>query len=244
LDFTELNPSAPVAMFMQEMNERKSLSLDDFEVCLPNLACYFKNTQFEMASKWQDVFGPAETFFRRLWGLTGTHLASGSGKGDSSSSSSGGKSSNKQSAMEKGVSNTGGGSSSSAAIQLPQIGDLFHTMTSVLRMPGVLNNRMVLDPLAKLLSYSLQNCTSISFVQLVALCHYCNRGFIKERDKQMLTRTAVFELVQAIKFKTAIPNTNFLMLTNLVLSDAGGAISIGTETDSAFPKVLTNYNLT
>ena len=47
-------------------------------------------------------------------------------------------------------------SSSSTAIQLPAIEPLFHTMTSVLRMPGVINNRMVLDPLAKLLSYSLQ----------------------------------------------------------------------------------------
>ena len=47
-------------------------------------------------------------------------------------------------------------SASCAAIQLPALEALFHTMTSVLRMPGVINNRMVLDPLAKLLSYSLQ----------------------------------------------------------------------------------------
>ena len=128
-------------------------------------------------------------------------------------------------------------SSSSTAIQLPAIEPLFHTMTSVLRMPGVINNRMVLDPLAKLLSYSLQNCTNINFPQLVSLCHYCNRCFIKERDKQLLTRTAVIELVQALKFKTAIPDANFLMLTNLVLLDAGGAIAIGTEYADSFPKL-------
>jgi len=104
-------------------------------------------------------------------------------------------------------------------------------------MPGVINNRMVLDPLAKLLSYSLQNCTNINFPQLVSLCHYCNRCFIKERDKQLLTRTAVIELVQALKFKTAIPDANFLMLTNLVLLDAGGAIAIGTEYADSFPKL-------
>ena len=61
--------------------------------------------------------------------------------------------------------------------------------------------------------------------------------FIKERDKQLLTRTAVIELVQALKFKTAIPDANFLMLTNLVLLDAGGAIAIGTEFADSFPKV-------
>ena len=42
---------------------------------------------------------------------------------------------------------------------------------------------------------------------------------------------------QALKFKTAIPDANFLMLTNLVLLDAGGAIAIGTEFADSFPKV-------
>jgi hypothetical protein len=32
-----------------------------------------------------------------------------------------------------------------------------------------------------------------------------------------MTRTAVFELVQALKFKIAIPDSNFLLLANLVL---------------------------
>ena len=247
LDFTELSPSALVALFMQEMNERKAVTLGDYETCLPNLATYFKSTQFAEC-KWEVVFGPAETFFRRLWALTGTPQAGagggsahgGGGKGDAGV----GKGS-RQSQMEKG-GGTGPtapsvpvttSSSSSAAIQLPAIEPLFHTMTSVLRMPGVINNRMVLDPLAKLLSYSLQNCTNINFPQLVSLCHYCNRCFIKERDKQLLTRTAVIELVQALKFKTAIPDANFLMLTNLVLLDAGGAIAIGTEYADSFPKL-------
>ncbi len=44
-DFTELGVSVPVAMLMQEMNEKKSLLVDDFDVCLPNLACYFKCVQ-------------------------------------------------------------------------------------------------------------------------------------------------------------------------------------------------------
>ena len=63
LDFTELSPSALVALFMQEMNERKAVTLGDYETCLPNLATYFKSTQFAEC-KWEVVFGPAETFFR------------------------------------------------------------------------------------------------------------------------------------------------------------------------------------
>ena len=254
LDFTELSPSALVALFMQEMNERKAVALGDYETCLPNLATYFKSTQFAEC-KWEVVFGPAETFFRRLWALTGTPQTGPSGGGGHGSGGKGdgvgGGKGSRQSQMEK-----GGGpgptapsvpvttlSSSSAAIQLPAIEPLFHTMTSVLRMPGVINNRMVLDPLAKLLSYSLQNCTNINFPQLVSLCHYCNRCFIKERDKQLLTRTAVIELVQALKFKTAIPDANFLMLTNLVLLDAGGAIAIGTEYADSFPKEPFSYDV-
>lgn len=34
----------------------------------------------------------------------------------------------------------------------------------------------------------------------------------------------IFELIQALKFKTSIPDANFLMLINLVLQDSGGAI--------------------
>ena len=59
---------------------------------------------------------------------------------------------------------------------------------------------------------------------MVSVCHLCNKSFLKERDKLLITRTAVFELVQALKFKTIIPDSNFLMLTNLVLQDAGGSV--------------------
>ena len=40
----------------------------------------------------------------------------------------------------------------------------------------------------------------------------------------LITRTAVFELISALKFKTIIPDSNFLVLTNLVLQDAGGSV--------------------
>lgn len=85
------------------------------------------------------------------------------------------------------------------------------------------NHRFVLDPMSKLVSHALQHC-NVSFHHLVSVCHLCNKAFLKERDKLILTRTAVFEFVQALKFKTIIPDTNFLMLTNLVLQDAGGCV--------------------
>lgn len=51
-----------------------------------------------------------------------------------------------------------------------------------------------------------------------------NVGCFQERDKCVLSRTVVFELVQAFKFKVTIPDENLLMLVQFVLQDAGGAL--------------------
>lgn len=40
----------------------------------------------------------------------------------------------------------------------------------------------------------------------------------------ILCRMVIIELVQALKFKTSIPDCNFVMLINLILQDSGGAI--------------------
>ncbi len=47
MDFSELCPSVPVAIFFQEMNERRTLSTQHLERCLPNLACYLSCIPFE-----------------------------------------------------------------------------------------------------------------------------------------------------------------------------------------------------
>ena len=43
------------------------------------------------------------------------------------------------------------------------------------------------------------------------------RIFSRERDKLLLIRLIVFELVQALKFKTPVPDTNLVLLVHLVL---------------------------
>ena len=74
------------------------------------------------------------------------------------------------------------------------------------------------------ISYAIQNC-SISLGHLANICHTCNKSFTKERDKLVMTRTAVFEFVQALKFKIAIPDANFLLLANLVLQVSNGIVN-------------------
>lgn len=74
----------------------------------------------------------------------------------------------------------------------------------------------MLDPLSKVLSYGIQNAT-LQYHYLTDLCYLCHRGFTRDRDKHFFGRTIVFELVQAIKFKITIPDSNFLLLLQFVL---------------------------
>ena len=74
------------------------------------------------------------------------------------------------------------------------------------------------------LSATPSKTATISLHHLASVCYMCNRAFTKDRDKLLVTRTAVFEFTQALKFKTAIPDTNFVTLANLVLQDSGGAV--------------------
>lgn len=74
----------------------------------------------------------------------------------------------------------------------------------------------MLDPFSKVLSYAVQNCV-LKYSFLTDLCYLCHRGFTRDRDKHFLSRTIVYELVQAVKFKTTIPDTNFLLLLHFVL---------------------------
>lgn len=69
----------------------------------------------------------------------------------------------------------------------------------------------------------MQN-TTLKYKVLSDLCCLSSRAFSKERDKHQLCRQLVFELVQALKFKTNLPDSNLLLLVGFVLQDAGGLL--------------------
>ncbi|XP_054270817.1 protein unc-79 homolog isoform X2 [Macrosteles quadrilineatus] len=117
---------------------------------------------------------------------------------------------------------------------LSDVTALLRIMVSVLRVPGVQSTKGILDPFSKILAYGIQNC-SIKYHYLIDLCYLCNRAFTREREKQVLTRVVVFELVQAIKFKTAIPDSNFLMLINFILQDSGGILPPSVAMEGNMP---------
>ncbi|XP_033217095.1 protein unc-79 homolog [Belonocnema kinseyi] len=111
-------------------------------------------------------------------------------------------------------------------------------MISILKVPGIQQSKGLLDPFSKILSHAIQNC-SLKFSFLIDLCHLCHRGFARERDKHFMGRTIVFELIQAIKFKTTLPDRNFLLLLHFVLQDVGGTL----PNNSALKEVSTDTYL-
>ncbi|KYN09887.1 Protein unc-79 like protein [Trachymyrmex cornetzi] len=111
-------------------------------------------------------------------------------------------------------------------LMLPSIEDitpLLRIMISILKVPGIQQSKGMLDPFSKILSYAIQNST-LQYNYLTDLCYLCHRGFTRDRDKHFFGRTIVFELIQAIKFKITIPDSNFLLLLQFVLQDIGGSL--------------------
>ncbi|XP_078033882.1 UNC-79 domain-containing protein [Augochlora pura] len=118
---------------------------------------------------------------------------------------------------------------------------LLRTIISLLKVPGIQQSKNMLDPFAKVLSYAIQNST-IKYSYLTDLCHLCHRTFTRDRDKHFFGRTIVFELVQAIKFKTTIPDTNFLLLLHFVLQDIGGSLPNTIALDNIQADISPIYN--
>ncbi|OXA59651.1 Protein unc-79 [Folsomia candida] len=101
---------------------------------------------------------------------------------------------------------------------------ILRTMACLLRLPGIAAFKSILDPFSRILSFALGN-VGLRHHVLTDLCHLCHRGFLREREKMFLTRVSVIELVQAMKFKSNIPDCNFLMLVTFILQDAGGSLA-------------------
>ncbi|XP_076225876.1 UNC-79 domain-containing protein isoform X2 [Nomia melanderi] len=118
---------------------------------------------------------------------------------------------------------------------------LLRIMISLLKVPGIQQSKSMLDPFAKVLSYAIQNST-IKYSYLTDLCHLCHRSFTRDRDKHSFGRTIVFELVQAIKFKTTLPDTNFLLLLHFVLQDIGGSLPNTIALDNIQTDISPIYN--
>ncbi|XP_076014637.1 protein unc-79 homolog isoform X2 [Genypterus blacodes] len=97
----------------------------------------------------------------------------------------------------------------------------------LLKIPTTNATRSLLEPFSKLLSFVIQyGMFSLSY--LVELCGLCYKGFNKERDKFYMSRIVVMELLQALKFKSPLPDTNLLLLVQFVCADIGTRLAEST----------------
>lgn len=99
---------------------------------------------------------------------------------------------------------------------IEDVSPLLKIMITVLKIPVISQYKGILEPFSKVLSYAIQT-DILKYQQLVDVCYLCNRAFTRDRDKLILSRMVVYELLQALKFKTSIPDSNLLMLLNLIL---------------------------
>ncbi|XP_037687930.1 protein unc-79 homolog isoform X3 [Choloepus didactylus] len=93
-------------------------------------------------------------------------------------------------------------------------------MICLLKIPSTNATRSLLEPFSKLISFVIQNAV-FTLAYLVELCGLCYRAFTKERDKFYLSRSVVLELLQALKLKSPLPDTNLLLLVQFICADAG-----------------------
>ncbi|CAL1284324.1 unnamed protein product [Larinioides sclopetarius] len=112
-----------------------------------------------------------------------------------------------------------------------QLNSVLQIILCALKLPIIKEAKSILDPFSKILSHAIQH-SSLDYHQLSELCTICNRN-VRERDKLLLTRTAVFEFVQALKFKTSVPDANLLTLVQFILADFGGRLAPNVILDSA-----------
>ncbi|XP_060036956.1 protein unc-79 homolog isoform X3 [Erinaceus europaeus] len=100
-------------------------------------------------------------------------------------------------------------------------------MICLLKIPSTNATRSLLEPFSKLLSFVIQNAV-FTLAHLVEVCGLCCRAFTKERDKFYLSRSVVLELLQALKLKSPLPDTNLLLLVQFICADAGTKLAEST----------------
>ncbi|KAE9556072.1 hypothetical protein FO519_000706 [Halicephalobus sp. NKZ332] len=100
-------------------------------------------------------------------------------------------------------------------------------MTFVMRIQNfssLKSSVALIEAYSKWLTEVLHDC-HVELRDLLAICTSCNRSLIRERDKQCLTRAIVNELIQAIKFKYEMVESNYMTIVEFIMQDYGEEIS-------------------
>ncbi|CAH2985737.1 unnamed protein product [Chilo suppressalis] len=111
----------------------------------------------------------------------------------------------------------------STALQLQQLDDvmpLLRAAAAVLRLPAAAQHKSILEPISKIISYGIQNFV-VKLSVISELSVVCMRAFSRDRDKLLVCRVLVYELVQALRTKSTVPDDNLFILIQYVLQGHG-----------------------
>ncbi|XP_022658130.1 protein unc-79 homolog isoform X4 [Varroa destructor] len=197
-DFNELNQLQPLTILFEDLNERKQLCRDQTLHTLSNVATYLEALLLPSADG--TLLQQWSGFLVQLDTLLRRVILI--------------------LATSQPQAASGGNTSGSS---MTSLSCLLRIMTSVFKVPVINACKTILEPFSKILGHAIEH-SLVSYQQVLELCHLCYKNMSRERDKCVLSRTVVFELVQALKFKTSIPDENLLMLVQFVLQDAGGTL--------------------
>lgn len=118
----------------------------------------------------------------------------------------------------------------STSTEVVQLSSVIRMILITLKLPVINNHRTILDVYSKIVSHAI-HASPLVYEQLLEMCHNCARIFSKDRDRYLLTRTVVYELIQVVKFKVFLPDENLMMIVQFVLQDLDGTLvpSVVTE---------------
>lgn len=215
IDFNELNPTSPIQLLVESLNSKKTLPLETLPTILRNMSEYLSCIPVDQSSGispviWSPVVQGIEALFRRLVLVLNSlddpdyllHIIVAVLKIPTVSKVS-----------QKIIRST-----------ITKNSNFFHFSFQIIRFQGIL------DPFCKVISHCVQH-TTLQYKILTDICCLSARVFSKERDKHQLCRQLMFELVQALKFKTNIPDNNLLLMVGFLLEDAGGTLPKGIVPD-------------
>uniref|UniRef100_A0A183BT47 Protein unc-79 homolog n=1 Tax=Globodera pallida TaxID=36090 RepID=A0A183BT47_GLOPA len=191
-DFAELNPVAFAHILLEDLNEAWPVRATRI---LHNLAIYTQFVPSEGLANWVAVVGQLEGLFRRMQTqLTMDSLGQ--------------------------ISNSNGQPQQNMRSEVSASVLVMSRVMRVQNFASIKGAVQLVESFAKWLVEMLHRCP-VELRDLLLVCSACNRGMIRERDKQILTRAVVGELVAALKFKCELVEPNHLSIVRLVLQDFG-----------------------
>ncbi|XP_067932089.1 protein unc-79 homolog [Watersipora subatra] len=120
------------------------------------------------------------------------------------------------------------------------LSELLTLMSTIFKLPIVTTHKgdRLVETYGKLISTALQTHT-FNLIQLAKLCQLGKSTFGKERDKTILARMVVSELMQVLKYKSTLPEANVLILLEIVCMDCGSTL-LPTYITNEIPSQLTS----